>query len=103
MTLNTLSTLAKKFLSLRYGTRLRPHRDWLLLLSFMGVLLVASLAWNTLHFFAVVERDSSVNAEVAAPRALDRTMLTQTRAALDAQAAEDERYRSEYLFVDPSR
>ncbi len=69
----------------------------LLLVSLIA--LVASVLWNAWFFFGVL-RDETTNA--AAPEVVEPYGIGSARAIFDANAAEVERYRSEYGFIDPS-
>jgi hypothetical protein len=84
-----------------YGERLRPERDWLLLLAGAGLLLVASIVWNLWLFRSVGE--GAVIGAGAAPAAFDATPIQSVRAVFDSRAREEARYAGDLHFVDPSR
>lgn len=103
MTTKDLIASLKKLSALRYGSTLRPHRDWLILLVVALIALLASLAWNVWFFFELVDRDLSGAESAEAPATLDRSALEAAREAMTEQSAEEARYKGEYQFVDPSR
>ena len=86
---------------LAYGERLRPARDWFVLLSLAGILIVASAVWN-LGAVREVER-SGAPENLGAPAAFDETPIASVRAVFEARADAYERYRTGPGFVDPSR
>ena len=102
ISLPKLPFLTKALSFLRYGDRLRPHKDWFILLSVSLVLLIASIAWNVWFFFSVVEENLSVGPPPP-EEALDRSALEAARAISAKEDEEDTRYRNEYQFVDPSQ
>lgn len=93
-----LGSLAKRF---SYGRRMRPERDWFVLLAVAAVLVLASAAWN-LWLFAKVEQGYALDAD-AVPATFDAAPIESVRAVFEERRAEELRYRQEYRFVDPSR
>ena len=97
-TLASVSTLLRRF---RYGDTLRPERDWLMMLALLLSLLALSVAWNTWFFLSVVADEESGRHPVEAADPIDRAMLSEERALLEAHALEEARYKTEYRFTDP--
>lgn len=96
MNFSNLNSVTK---GLRYGKRLRPARDWLVLLAIFMAALAISVAYN-LWLFSQVTRGQKVgDAPVTASTQIP---LDQVKGLFDARASERERYASEYRFVDPS-
>lgn len=87
--------------ALRYGDRIRPTRDWFILLGLFFVALVAGTVWSVLFFLNVVSEEPT--AQTAVSEVNDKTPLEQVRALFMTRDEEAARYRSEYRFVDPSR
>ena len=84
-----------------YGERLRPQRDWLVLLSITGVLLAISVAWN-LWLFARVTNGEQIGDQQAQTQ-VHGAKLDAMNALFERRAQEEGRYLNEYRFVDPSR
>jgi hypothetical protein len=85
--------------SLKYGARLRPARDWYVLLVLFSALLGVSIAWN-LWLFSAVTKGETIGVQAPAPSA--EIQLTQVKTLFDQRATERGRYTSQYRFVDPS-
>jgi hypothetical protein len=85
-----------------YGERIKPVRDWLLLLLAAIVLLVASIGWNVLLFNQFQDVKSATSSTT--PQALDKigNSITQVQSIFQQRAAEEENYQKTYHFVDPS-
>lgn len=86
---------------LSYGPRIRPARDWFVLLSITIVLLIASVLWN-LWLLKSVEQGGTIGNE-APPPAFDAAPIESVRTLFESRSAEEARFRQEYRFVDPSR
>lgn len=80
----------------------RPLRDWWLLVSCAGVLLVASLAWN-IWFFVKITKGEPIGAAPIVEQATEEDLLAKVRDVFRARAAEEDRFRREYQFIDPSK
>lgn len=76
-----------------------PARDWALLVALFLALFLAAVAWSAWFFLATIEEPA-----VAAPPAEGSgdTGIGAVRAAAEARSLEEERYRAEYRFIDPS-
>lgn len=99
--MTSLSDLEQKTIArISYGERVRPIRDWLLLLSAATLLFIASAAWNTWYYYQVLA--GPVEATASAPT-LDTAAVTGARKALDMRAAEEAKYETTYQFADPSK
>lgn len=90
---------AISFSKLKYGQRIRPVRDWLVLLAAFAFFLLASLAWN-LWEFSQATQGNKIGSENAQPPV--QIKLDQVKALFGERAAEQTRYIQEYKFVDPS-
>lgn len=84
--------------SFRYGDRLRPGRDWLVLLSLFLIALAISLAYNLWTFSRITKGQKIGDAAVTTPAQIK---LDQVKTLFEARAAERARYGSD-RFVDPS-
>lgn len=84
-----------------YGSRIRPMRDWIILVCVSLLLLGGFAVWATWLSMTGDESDGAKAitppTPVLAPELLQKTDMLFTERALEA-----ERYRSEYQFVDPS-
>ena len=86
---------------IHYGSRLRPDRDWLVLLGTWLLLFLVSIGYNVWLFSRVTNGESlDPNATSFEAKPVDVSSMTAT---FNARAAEQERYLSEYRFVDPAR
>ncbi len=99
MNLNSLSkiNLRDRF---EYGEHLRPLRDWMIMLSVAGVLLIASAAWNAWTFYRAWTGES-VGADAIAPGVMTNE-IEAAKKVFEMRALEESRYEGEYHFVDPS-
>jgi hypothetical protein len=86
----------------RYGTRLRPMRDWLVIIILAIVLFVLSIAWNTILFLRLTRGEFS-STPASAPDTTLTDSIEKTTTIFKNRAMESERYKNEYHFVDPSR
>lgn len=85
----------------RSSDRVDPTRDWLLLIATGFVLLCASLAFNLWLFTTALSTKQTDGMGTSTP-ALAPSYDAATEAFMQ-RAEEENRYRSEYRFVDPSR
>jgi hypothetical protein len=85
---------------LSYGPRIRPGRDWFVLLSVFFACLLCSFAWN-LWLFSKVTNGQAIGSAVSAT-STPTLNLNSVNALFDARSAERARYQSQYHFVDPS-
>jgi len=83
-----------------YGPRIKPYRDWFVLLSVFFICLLCSFVWNIWLFSKVTNGQAIGNAPTTP--ALQAANLDSVRALFDARSAERVRYQSQYHFVDPS-
>lgn len=84
---------------LKYGRRLRPERDWLVLLGIFTFVLILSVVWNLAIFSRVTQGQQIGNETVSQPVQIK---LDQVRTLFNQRADERQRYVGEYRFVDPS-
>ena len=96
---NIFTTPNSVFAFFRYGSRLKPARDWLVLLGIFALILGGSLAWN-LWLFSQVTQGEKIGTATSTPPVEIR--LNQVRTLFSDRAAERDRYIGEYRFVDPS-
>lgn len=93
-----LASLKKIF---AYGNRIRPSRDWFVLLLCAGLLLVASVAWSLWLFMALANGKTLGPAPIAKePQTQGSVNAVQT--IFQARATEEGHYQGDYHFVDPS-
>ncbi len=52
--------IPEKLQNIHYGNRLRPVRDWLILVSVATVVLIVGVVWNIIEFKSSVSEQSSV-------------------------------------------
>lgn len=83
-----------------YGSRLKPQRDWFILLSLFIVLLLASLLWN-LWLFSKVTNGQAIGAATSTPAAPSVNLDT-VKNVFETRAAERAGFQGSYHFVDPS-
>ena len=99
MNLNNLNfSFLKRF---TYGKRVRPARDWLVLII---IALIALAGFGVAGAWVYLEGARGRSGEVIpllAPE-LSGDALERTEALFERRALEESRYRSEYQFVDPS-
>ena len=88
--------------SLRYGKQLRPVRDWSVLLVVFTIVLIASMVWNTLFFFGVVNTIGGPGQRTA-EQGLGTDPVQGIRDVFDTRQVEESQYKSGYHFVDPSK
>src|ERR1700687_5668952 len=81
-----------------------PLRDWLVLISFFFVLLVALVGWNVWAFLNIAGGEAvGSRVDTKAPRS-DQTSLESARALFNDHAREDAAYASTtYRYNDPSQ
>jgi hypothetical protein len=93
-----IRALLKRF---SYGSRLRPARDWFLVLLCATLLIAVSVGWN-LWLLQKVEQGGVIG-EVGRQRpGLDERSIEPVRAVFKSREEERRRFRQEYRFVDPS-
>ncbi len=97
-----LST-ARSFLSrLAYGKRLRPSRDWFVLVSLTLLAIAGFAVWSVWIYLGGAQASQSEAVPLLVPT-LSPEALEETERMFERRAAERVRYESEYEFVDPSR
>ena len=104
MTNMSISALGAKLKSrFRYGQRIDPSRDWLVLLSVSGIILAVIVVWNVWAFDTVSKGDSiGAPVETGAPL-FNQASLNELNAMFSARASEEQKYQSgAYTFTDPS-
>lgn len=96
--MKNISTLFSRF-GFRYGARLHPVRDWLVILAVFTLLLLVSLFWN-IWLFTQATNGMVLGSSQAPEQA--QVQLDQVKGLFDSRAAQQARYLQEYHFVDPS-
>jgi hypothetical protein len=85
-----------------YGERIRPARDWYLLLSIAGILLVIGVVWNV-FLFNELENGKSLQSSIPAQsHPIANSSITAVQAVFQKRATEENNYQNVYHFVDPS-
>lgn len=105
MNLSDIKTISRQFSQLshiRYGKRIRAHRDWLALLAVTAILLLAVCGWSAFLFFEEPKPAALPEAESGLPSVSEES-LGKVEALFEARDAERARYQAEYRFVDPAR
>ena len=102
MNLSQLTAFIHKYLRVfRYGDRVKPTRDWFIIISLAGVLLLGSAGWS---YWLFEQTSNSKDAQLQRPTPSVNTASVETvRTIFDARATERAHYLSDYHFVDPSR
>jgi hypothetical protein len=86
----------------RIGDRRKPSRDWLILLTLAFLILIASIGWNVWAFVRITNGEVS-GSTTTSTNGPDISIVEQVRGVFVERAAEEQRYRTEYRFVDPSK
>jgi hypothetical protein len=94
----SLSKLKKFF---AYGDRIRPTRDWYVILTIAGVLLLVGIGWNA-FLFNELESGKNIGPTVTAPQKVIGNSVTSVQTVFQKRATEENNYQSTYHFVDPS-
>jgi hypothetical protein len=102
MNLSKLTALIQKYLRVfQYGDRVKPVRDWFLMVSIAGILLLGSAGWS---YWLFEQTSNAKDAQLKLPPSSMKTASVETvRTIFDARAALRAHYLSDYHFVDPSR
>lgn len=95
----TLPKLGNSKSSFRYGEQLNPGRDWLVLATIAGLLLVASIGWNVWLFYRVTNGDAIGNATVSKP--INPASIDSVNALFQKRAEIETQYKNSH-FADPS-
>ncbi|MDB5195178.1 MAG: hypothetical protein JWO84_362 [Parcubacteria group bacterium] len=102
MNLSFITKLLNKYLKvLRYGDRVHPMRDWLIIICIVCILFVASALWSYLIF-----RETSTNgvqASTGTTTPISTASLDTVRHVFETRAIERAHYLLDYRFVDPSK
>lgn len=84
-----------------YGEKIRPVRDWFILLGMGLVILVITIGWNMWSFLRLL--DGQPFGQVQSPESsYDLSSLEKVEAVFGTRKMEEDRYRNDYRFVDPS-
>ena len=101
MTLSSLVNRSRFITALRYGERIRPVRDWFVILGGSVIVLAASAAGNVWIFVAVAQGE--VIGSAALPTDTPNGSIEAVRELFETRAVEKMRYENDYRFIDPSR
>ena len=97
-----LSTIRSFLARFTYGKRLRPARDWFVLVSLTLLAIAGFAIWSAWVYLEGARASQSNTAPLLVPT-LSPDALEETERMFERRAAERVRYESEYVFVDPSR
>lgn len=99
------SALLSRYLErFRYGSRIDPSRDWLILLALAGIIFAAILAWNAWAFDTVAQGGVIGSPATSTPPIFDQSSLDAIHAVFKDRAAEDLKYvTGVYRYADPSQ
>ncbi|MFZ1987881.1 MAG: hypothetical protein WAV21_02520 [Minisyncoccia bacterium] len=101
--MTTLRDIEKRALhSVHYGDRIQPVRDWVVLLGVGLVLFLGSIAWN-LWLFVRVSSGEEIGTPSSAASGVNTDILQQAQEVFQARKVEEENYKNNYHFVDPSK
>lgn len=89
---------------LTYGERLKPERDWFVLLWISAGLLVASIGWNAWLYHQIESGAVIGNSTVKPAAVFNKTSVTNVQNIFTDRASEEARYTTgAYNFIDPSK
>lgn len=101
--MNIFSFVGSHMQRLRYGARLDPVRDWMILLVLSLVMLIGIVAWNIWAFNTVAQGGTIGAPAAGAPMVFSRASLDAINAIFTNRAAEETKYATGvYTFADPS-
>ena len=103
--MNPLTDYSKKFAAyLRYGDKLNPLRDWLILLGISAVLMIGIIAWNVWAFSTVVS-GGTISKTMSTPIApVNLSSLESIQKIFTARKEWQDMYLTgAHHFVDPSK
>ncbi len=87
---------------IKYGTRLSPNRDWLIIISIVFVVLIVGVIWNIFVFFSVVSGPTISSTTPTKNAILDSNAMYKVTQIFEVRHAEQLKYKSgEYTFSDP--
>lgn len=90
--------------SFHYGMRLRPMRDWFILLALLVLLLLISVVWNAWYYESVRGEASAIDQSPTAAPVFSQASVTQIQAIFADRANEEAKYQDHsYTFIDPSK
>jgi hypothetical protein len=95
---NSLFSVFKIF---RYGDRLKPNRDWFILLTLTALCLVASVCWN-IFLFSQLENGKSVGNVTVPNHTAATSSISGVQTVFQKRAAQESNYQHAYTFIDPS-
>jgi hypothetical protein len=93
--------LERALLALKYGNVIRPHRDWLILLTISLIVFVGSAVWNAWLFNKVIRGEFLGDAPEVAPLQTLDTLET-VKDVLEERRVKELFYRVGSSFVDPA-
>jgi hypothetical protein len=97
------SSLGKLRNVFRYGDRMRPVRDWFVLLAISIMTLGVAVVWNAWLFDDVASGGTLLDAATSTPAAFSKSSLQSVEQIFQERAAEDATFASTTSnFTDPS-
>lgn len=96
-----LSRATHLFRAFKYGEHIHPLRDWLIMVSVVGILLAASSIWSYVVYYEFTSEKEGNTAPALLQ--VNTASLTTVRAVFEKRATERAHYLSDYRFVDPSK
>lgn len=84
------------------GDRHKPSRDWLLLLALALIVLITSVGWNAWTFVRITNGEI-VGDETPTVTGPNVDSIERVREVFSERALEQQRYTTEYRFVDPNK
>ena len=102
--MNIFSFVGSFFRHIRYGERIDPMRDWLILVSISVIVLAGVLVWTVWAFDTVVNGGTIGSAATSTTTSFDRTTLNEIKRIFADRSAEEAKYETGvYRFADPSQ
>lgn len=92
--------LVRTLHTLRYGGRLNPSRDWLMLLALFAVLFVGSVAWNITFLLQTLSKDITSYSQTTTS-ITDADAVETAKQLLEERSRSRDTVKSEPSVVDP--
>jgi hypothetical protein len=99
---NSLASLESLKKIFTYGERIRPVRDWFVLLAITTILLIIGVFWN-IYIFNQFENVKTPASDTHTPQLQNlETSVQKVQTIFQSRATEENNYQQTYQFVDPS-